>query len=406
MKNARRMIGAVLLAVTAATAMARDTVTIEYVYEQGEQYRVLSTVRQDVQVNGVYSHSATILNRISVSIPRVEDHRGYHRAVFVTSEEAVGRGAAGQVFSWGTEYVSEFWRDRLGYYDIAGGYYMPVVRDVPVFPDRPLTRGDSWSASGHEVHDFRRSFGIPEPYRFPIPVTYRLMDIVERDGRDYALINVQYNVFYRPDRRYPGAIYPVRISGFSDQLIYWDLLAGRPHEYEERYAFVFVLSSGDEIIYEGSADARVIEASRMDRGRIAAEVRRDLDELGLGDQDVVEDDRGVTIRLDTIQFPPDSPLLRESEQRKLDGIASILERYPDRDILVSGHTALAGTEEGRMRLSHERAAAVANYLLGLGVREQDRMILRGFGATEPVADNATEEGRRRNRRVEITILEN
>lgn len=379
---------------------------LEYVYEEGEQYRVLSTVEQDVTINGVYSHPATILNRISVSIPRVEDRRGYHVATFVTSEEAVGVGGRDTVFTWGEQYESEFWRDRLGYFEIEPRYFMPVVRDVPVFPDRALEPGDTWSADGHEVHDFRRSFGIPDPYQFPIPVSYEYGGVVEREGRSYAVIDVSYNVFYRPDRAYPGAIYPVRISGFSEQTIYWDIRAGRPHEYDEEYAFVFVLSSGDEVVYEGTANARVVEASRMDRTRVAEEVRRDLDELGFEDQEVVEDERGVTIRLDNILFPADSDFLRETEKEKLRGIAEILRRYPERDILIGGHTALAGTELGRQQLSEARAAAVANYLLELGVRERDQMILRGFGATEPIADNSTEAGRRRNRRVEITILEN
>ena len=395
-----------LFTVIAALSWSQQRVQLEFVYEEGEQYRILSTVEQDVWINGAHSHRSTILNRISISVRRVAGDRGYIRATFVTSEEAVGGAAQSDVFAWGNEYESEFWRDRLGYYEIEPQYYMPVVRDVPVFPDRLLKPGETWSAAGHEMHDFRRSFGIPEPYRFPIPVSYQFIDTVERDGRDYALISVRYTVFYRPDRRYPGAIYPVRISGFSDQLIHWDLRAGRPHEYEEEYSFVFTLSSGDEVVYEGTAGARVIEASRMDRNRIAAEVRRDLNDLGFNDQEVVETERGITIRLDNILFPPDSSLLLESEKLKLAGIARILERYPDRDIFIGGHTALAGSEAGRLELSQERAASVAGYLLALGVRQRDQMILRGLGATEPVAPNDTEAGRRRNRRVEITILEN
>ncbi len=391
------------LMVMLAAVLASAQTTFRFRYEEGEQYRVLSTVDQHVWINGNYSHSAEILNRISITVPRVVDGRGFHDAVFLTSEEA--RGFT-QVFTWGEEYVSRFWRDELGYYEIEPVYYMPVVRNVPVFPDRPLEPGDTWSESGIEVHDFRRSFGIPEPYVFPIPVTYEYKGNVERDGREFALIHVAYNVFYRPNRRYPQALYPVRISGFSDQLLYWDIASGRPHAYEESYSFVFVLSSGDEVVYEGTAEARIVEASRMDRARVADEIRRDLDDLGFGDQDVVEDERGVTIRLDNILFPPDSPLLRDSEKAKLRGIADILARYPDRDILIPGHTALAGTDEGRQQLSEQRAGAVGEYLLELGVRSRDQMLLRGFGATEPVADNATEEGMRRNRRVEITILEN
>ncbi|MDR1901047.1 MAG: OmpA family protein, partial [Treponema sp.] len=93
-------------------------------------------------------------------------------------------------------------------------------------------------------------------------------------------------------------------------------------------------------------------------------------------------------------------------REKLDRIAAVLRRRPERDILVAGHTALAGSAEGRERLSLRRAAAVAEYLIAAGVRSRDRVLVRGRGAEVPRADNSTEAGRRRNRRVEITILEN
>lgn len=385
--------------------------TLRFQYAEGEQYRILSTVEQDVWLNDIYSHHATIFNRIAITVSNVEDGRGLHDATFVTSEQAEFATAheaphGQQVFEWGQEYESVFWRDEFGYYEIDPQYFMPVVRDVPILPDRELSPGDTWSAPGSEVHDFRRSFGIPDAYHFPIPVTYRYEGTTSLEGREYALIQVDYTVFYRPDRYYPGALYPVQISGYSSQLVHWDIEAGRPHSYEEEYAFVFGMSSGDEILYEGTAEARVIEASRMDRVRMVEDIRRDLDELGFEDQDVVADERGVTIRLDNILFPPDSPFLRDSEKAKLDRIAGILMEYPERDLLITGHTALAGTEAGRLRLSRERAAAVAGYLLELGVRSPGQLIQRGVGAQEPVADNSTESGMRQNRRVEITIMEN
>jgi len=98
--------------------------------------------------------------------------------------------------------------------------------------------------------------------------------------------------------------------------------------------------------------------------------------------------------------------LLPSEQAKLDQIAEILGRYGDRDILVGGHTALAGTEAGRQKLSEERAASVAAYLISKGARQTERVVVRGYGATKPVSDNSTEQGKKKNRRVEITILEN
>jgi outer membrane protein OmpA-like peptidoglycan-associated protein len=131
-----------------------------------------------------------------------------------------------------------------------------------------------------------------------------------------------------------------------------------------------------------------------------------LEKEKVPDTDVKADERGVTISLEDIRFKPDSYILQDSEKRKLETLGKILKKYPERDILITGHTALAGTAEGRQKLSEERAKAVGNYLLSLGVTRQDQMIFQGMGAREPVASNATVEGMKKNRRVEITILEN
>ena len=62
-------------------------------------------------------------------------------------------------------------------------------------------------------------------------------------------------------------------------------------------------------------------------------------------------------------------------------------------------------EEGRKILSEERASTVAEYLIGLNVRDRFHVFTQGFGAERPVATNRTEEGKARNRRVEITIMD-
>jgi outer membrane protein OmpA-like peptidoglycan-associated protein len=167
---------------------------------------------------------------------------------------------------------------------------------------------------------------------------------------------------------------------------------------------IFSLSDGRTVEYRGAARAEVIDAPAMDKEKVAGEIAEDIRDIP--DASVRVTDEGVAISLENIQFEPDSAVLRQGEKRKLDAIARILDRYPDRDILVGGHTALAGTAAARARLSAERAEAVADYLLSLGTRTPDRMVVQGYGAEKPLADNGVEEGRRKNRRVEITILEN
>ena len=377
--------------------------TFRFQYAEGEQYRIVSQVDQEVFINGNFSHRADILNRIAVSVIGVEDGSGRLDVVFQTSERAFGEGG---LYEWAEDYQSGYLRDPLGAYDIKLEFFMPVVRNVPLFPERVVEVGESWSGTGEEVHDFRANFGVPDTYRFPIEVSYRYLGAEELDGNTYDLISIRYAVFHKAAPQYGLDLYPVRITGFSDQMLYWDNNVGRPFHYSEEYDFLITLSSGDEVEYVGTAEATIVEATRMEKIDIAEAIREELDRAEIDDAEVRVSDVGVTLSLENIQFLPDSAILMTSEKKKLDVVADILKRYPERDILVGGHTALAGTEAGRFALSDERARAVGLYLLEIGARSQEHIVTRGFGATEPIADNRTEEGMRRNRRVEITLLEN
>ena len=127
--------------------------------------------------------------------------------------------------------------------------------------------------------------------------------------------------------------------------------------------------------------------------------------LGLENTTVRSDEEGLTISIENIQFMPDSAILLDSEKAKLREIAKVIQQFPLNDLLISGHTALAGTERDRQSLSEERAHAVAEYLAEIGAKDSTHIFTRGFGATKPIAPNNTEEGKAKNRRVEITILD-
>jgi outer membrane protein OmpA-like peptidoglycan-associated protein len=141
------------------------------------------------------------------------------------------------------------------------------------------------------------------------------------------------------------------------------------------------------------------------RETLAGEIRVELEERGVADTSVRVAEAGVTIALSNIQFMADSAELTVAEREKVANLGAILSRFPKRKIVVEGHTALAGNEEGRLRMSLERAQAVADFLVYLEVRRQEDMVVRGYGAERPVADNATAGGQAMNRRVEITLLD-
>jgi outer membrane protein OmpA-like peptidoglycan-associated protein len=93
-----------------------------------------------------------------------------------------------------------------------------------------------------------------------------------------------------------------------------------------------------------------------------------------------------------------------AERPRLDMIAGVLKETPDRTFLVEGHTAAIGRPDGEMELSVQRAKRMVDEMVSRGV-PAERFIYKGWGGTKPLGDNANEEGRRLNRRVEITIRE-
>ena len=400
----RRAVILVLILVFPLSMSVAETLRFRYVKD--EKYRLITEVNEEVYVNGVRSHQANILNKVAVDTLAVRKEAGLLSATFLTSERSYGVKTS---FSLTEEYESLFWRDEVGRYDIGEAYFMPVVRHVPTFPQEEVAPGDSWSAPGEEAHDLRRSFAVERPVRFPMTVYYTYVGSERRDGKKLEVISIDYEVQHRLEglvgRR---AQVPVLIEGRSEQTYYWDNRLGKPHSYNEEFDFVFYLSDGQTVEYIGSAEGLLLESEELDREQVAEDIARELEERGVEDTTVVAEEEGVTLNLQNIQFEPNSAVLRESERAKLLKIGEILKDYPDRDILITGHTARVPgyTEQDHQRLSEQRATAVADYLLSLGALRPLQVTTRGMGHREPLSDNGTEAGRRQNRRVEITILEN
>ena len=122
--------------------------------------------------------------------------------------------------------------------------------------------------------------------------------------------------------------------------------------------------------------------------------------------DVTEVDNGEAILVnlpDGVTFDVGSYTIKPAFRQTLDSVADSLIQYPNSIIDVYGHTDSTGSDAFNRRLSEQRAQAVANYLISQGVSSA-RIKWQGFGETMPIADNDTEYGRARNRRVEIKII--
>jgi len=122
--------------------------------------------------------------------------------------------------------------------------------------------------------------------------------------------------------------------------------------------------------------------------------------------DVTETDNGQAILLnlpDGVTFDVGSYTLKPQFRDTLDRVAESMIKYPNSLIDVYGHTDSTGSDAYNQTLSENRARTVANYLASRGVSSA-RIRSQGFGETMPIADNATESGRSKNRRVEIKIV--
>lgn len=112
---------------------------------------------------------------------------------------------------------------------------------------------------------------------------------------------------------------------------------------------------------------------------------------------------GATIILHNIFFDFDKAVLLQQSYNELQRMLEILQNYPKMRIEVRGHTDGHGSADYNQRLSENRAKAVVDYLVSKGI-DAKRLQYKGYGKTLPIATNATEEGRARNRRVEFKIL--
>jgi outer membrane protein OmpA-like peptidoglycan-associated protein len=138
------------------------------------------------------------------------------------------------------------------------------------------------------------------------------------------------------------------------------------------------------------------------QARIAAEQRTTDALTKLRGMQTKEDQRGLVLTLTgAVLFVTGKSDMLPGAQKKLDDVIAALKDDP-RTITIVGHTDSVGGEEKNMLLSQKRAEAVRMYLITHGVPES-RVTAQGMGATQPIADNKTADGRANNRRVEIIL---
>lgn len=283
------------------------------------------------------------------------------------------------------------------------------LEGIPSFPRAPVEAGGTWQSSGTVSYDLS-AFGYVEPLKVRVPVSYTFLGLSESDNRTYYHIRAEW---------FPLTILPksvskrtgiTRLSGHSVLDLYWDNRSGSPKRsaLTEEIQYRFTDASSLLLTRDTAEDIKTV--TDIVRERDIKQLSNQITSKKVANVEVKQTDEGIVLSIENIQFEAESAVLTESEKAKLTNIGNILSGLKNRRLSIVGHAANpAGSDEkGLLSLSAERAKAVAEFLVASGFRTADTadtIVTSGMGGSKPIASNDTAEGRSKNRRVEIVIMD-
>ncbi|MGL1892037.1 MAG: OmpA family protein [Spirochaetaceae bacterium] len=378
--------------------------SIEFKYNFSESYRIESIVYQNVKLNRKIQLSSVIQNKY-----RVEINDTYNDSAELNVTQDVFQESKGLTSGFYTNHQTTkgtIIQYSDGYIDPIDNLIFPAVQNIPLFPNRDVKIGESWTGMAIEYFDLKNGFGIEDYIKTEFRVFYTYHGNKLVDGQEMAIIKMSYNIFekVKPYIEW-GDFYPLKISGGSKQTLLWDIEKGRPHSVDDDFFIEFTTSTGDLYTFNGRTESKSWPKNDLRSKRMLA-----LKEtLEITPQTTVDEEEDyLKITFNSMLFDPESDILKDSVKNHLDNIGSALKEIDDINIRIIGHTALFGENDPKYltNLSTRRARAVAEYLLEMDYLDKNSIEVIGLGGSRPVDTNDTKEGRSRNRRVEIDILKN
>ena len=410
-----------LLCLFTSQIFAEDGILFQFRQKKGDSVSHVATVEEEAYLNGRLNNKTQFINRTSTTIESVDkDGTALLSTHYMTTQNSF-INSSGKMLSWGEEDSVKIYRDKNGYLHDSDNDFLPTVRSVPSFSLEKVKPGDSWTCEGLEVHDCRDAFNMEGAIEIPFTAKYTYTGDEEIDGRKLCVIEVEYKFFQDASEAgdkgslgqdwYDNYLYGTAggstyagAQGQAIQKIWWDNERGDLDHYTEEFVIYLYDTFNNSYAFRGTAHGEVTEYQSVNDEKNLKKLQKKVEKYKLDNISVKQSDKGLTISLDAIQFEPDSDVLLPSEKKKIEKLGEILKEFSN-DLLITGHCAARGSQKAQQQLSEERAEAVASYLVELGIRDQYHVFTQGKGASEPVASNATEAGRIKNRRVEITIMD-
>lgn len=183
-----------------------------------------------------------------------------------------------------------------------------------------------------------------------------------------------------------------------------DSLTNEIHDRDERIASLTAQVDQLQTKLGGASDAeKALQAQVAAQEEAQRRFARVEQTFTRDEARILRESGNVIIRLVGMSFASGQAVIRPENFALLTKVKDAIALYPDAQIAVEGHTDAYGTEEANLKLSQQRADAVAQYLLANSTISPDRVQAVGYGESRPIATNETQEGRQQNRRIDIVI---
>ena len=367
--------------------------------ETGKRIESVKTADVEYYENGILKRTYKERNIVDLTVIAIAPKGGYR----VSGLFKIFRMLKGDsVFHLDEEYKSDFIIHTNGKFEVPSRYFMPNVRHIPTFLDKEVKLTESWSSEAIEIIKVNNAPNIT----MALSSDYLFANIETNSKGDRNAI-IQYHIMTDKDLLQAGLSrqgYPQRIYGFNYGTFLWDMEKNIPISQSERYQILF--GYGKELSYSSlQYKMNIISVYKIYDSISKEEEDKERKKLedDLGDNIIVDSvPEGLVLRLGEILFDTDSYNLKSESKKTIENIIkAIKENYPDREIIVQGHTDNTGSENYNKTLSEKRAKTVADYILPN--LNHDKLSYSGFADKEPIAPNDTAEGRRKNRRVDIII---
>lgn len=361
----------------------------------GRKYRIKNLIKQDVFVNGVINRSVESMDKAMLEVIKLSNDYALYQGKYDYYEKNINLNES---YKLENEYGSSFYQDELGKMIVSSDVLMPVLRSVPTFPTNDLKPGDSWKADGEEIHEGILTRNNIMKADFPVYYIYLGDELIE--NKMYSKFSIDYHIMHYP-KNDPNIF---SFTGYSHSIYYWDISNSCPAFYNEDYAFLYTLHTGETVYYTGQSEGKgelVSDIGGDQKKEIITEMSNKISKnSGISIRDVAD---GIILSLGNILFDFNKYSLKSEFEKKLESVADVLRKYPQIDIAVSGYTDNVGSENYNLLLSENRAKTVADFLIKKGI-SPTRLSYIGLGSKNALAPNTTDEGRSLNRRVEIKLI--